>query len=752
MRSPPNLKRLAGIVVIAAATALCSPALADRYLDEDSGGLPSELAKFKPGYKLQDLISKKSFKAASDHYFENKAFFAANLEKYRSDINKIAAHYNDKHLPELKAAIGSIDESSQLSAEADWQDIKQSLGRAQAALARYDDEPILSEPGYQSRTYESLKSKVAASSRRMEQSAPKAFEEFNHFEGLSFFDAFPVPLDQRGFTGKHFGAIRNRLAAAGTLQLEHFLATYKAGNEFPPPALTDISNIYIGKAMRRQSGDQGVTLTGVLGGLADAKKLGFAPDTVPGVGLSLVEVPADDAIEANVMDFQAEIDADLPFDHEKFPFDGLPERVTTADSDYSVVVVTSDADIDRQVTRQESISSRYQSGTRRERNPAFDIARANYLQAQTDLATAKINASSSSTSSPAAALIVGILQLAVIASAKSKVDNALAAMSSTPQTLEIPVYESYEFKKRHFRATKDLSLTYYVVDHRNSRYFRSKMTTTAERKFEVVYGLNSRDVSLSAHKSGTQTEDEISAWERSPLKVPLSALVDDYVKNGEATAKLRQLAALGDDLRGVGQRAFEQKWKRRLIENPRSDPRLESVVVIVNPAGSLGTGFYVAPDLVVTNFHVVEGAKYVDLKLYDDRESFGKVVANNPTMDLALVKVNEQGRPAEIYSGSPLELGATVEAIGHPRGLEFSITRGVVSALRRLPSDEGTGDDVLHIQTDAPINRGNSGGPLFLENQVVGVNVQKLVKTDIEGIGFAIHYAELVDFLEANTR
>ena len=142
------------------------------------------------------------------------------------------------------------------------------------------------------------------------------------------------------------------------------------------------------------------------------------------------------------------------------------------------------------------------------------------------------------------------------------------------------------------------------------------------------------------------------------------------------------------------------------------DERFNSVVVVLSPDGSIGTGFYVAPNLVVTNNHVVEGAKFLEIKKYDGTMSFGKVVKVDIDRDLALVKVESKGAPVTFYSADQFPLGSQVDAIGHPNKLEFSITRGVVSAVREIDLAR-SGKKVMLIQTDTPINPGNSGGPLF---------------------------------------
>jgi S1-C subfamily serine protease len=152
--------------------------------------------------------------------------------------------------------------------------------------------------------------------------------------------------------------------------------------------------------------------------------------------------------------------------------------------------------------------------------------------------------------------------------------------------------------------------------------------------------------------------------------------------------------------------------------------------------------------MVLTNYHVVEGAKMAEVKLRNGTEAVGRVAKFDAGLDLALIKVTDKGPPV-IFSNAVIGAGSTVEAIGHPSGLEFSMTRGIVSAVRKMTNPLVPGSrEMLVIQTDAAISPGNSGGPLFIGNQVVGINTQKLVRRGVEGVGFAIHYAEALRFIQ----
>ncbi|MDP7453249.1 MAG: trypsin-like peptidase domain-containing protein, partial [Arenicellales bacterium] len=186
-------------------------------------------------------------------------------------------------------------------------------------------------------------------------------------------------------------------------------------------------------------------------------------------------------------------------------------------------------------------------------------------------------------------------------------------------------------------------------------------------------------------------------------------------------------------------------------DNYSSEKKLVSVVIILHPGGGLGAGFYVSEDTILTNYHVISGSTFLEIGLTDGSETFGKVFAKDTRLDLALVKVQQRGAPVSFYSKNVLAVGSTVEAIGHPAGLEYSITRGTVSGIRRLPSSYDPGGKAVRlIQADVAIKPGNSGGPLYLDDEVIGVNTQKLVSEEIEGLSFAVHYSEVIRFLEKN--
>jgi len=152
---------------------------------------------------------------------------------------------------------------------------------------------------------------------------------------------------------------------------------------------------------------------------------------------------------------------------------------------------------------------------------------------------------------------------------------------------------------------------------------------------------------------------------------------------------------------------------------------------------------------LVTNTHVINGAKKVDIRLADGTKVPGEIVGSDTYSDIAVVKISSEKvtTVAEFGDSSQLAVGETAIAIGSPLGSEYAntVTQGIVSSLNRhvsLKSEDGQAISTNAIQTDTAINPGNSGGPLInIQGQVIGITSSKIASnggTSVEGLGFAI--------------
>lgn len=176
-----------------------------------------------------------------------------------------------------------------------------------------------------------------------------------------------------------------------------------------------------------------------------------------------------------------------------------------------------------------------------------------------------------------------------------------------------------------------------------------------------------------------------------------------------------------------------------------------SIIINGQPLSSqstrLGSGFvYDKEGRIITNNHVVEGSKTVNVTFIDGNTYTAKVIGTDPDNDIAVIQIidnfsDEKLVPLSLGNSSQLQPGQQIVAIGNPFGLSDSMTTGIVSALARLIPNENSKFSIPDvIQVDAAINPGNSGGPLLnLQGQVVGMNTAIKTNTgDFSGIGFAI--------------
>ena len=156
-------------------------------------------------------------------------------------------------------------------------------------------------------------------------------------------------------------------------------------------------------------------------------------------------------------------------------------------------------------------------------------------------------------------------------------------------------------------------------------------------------------------------------------------------------------------------------------------------------ASALGSGFIIdAKGIVVTNNHVISDAEDILVRVDGDKEYKAKVIGSDPLSDIAVLKIdsNDKFKPVKFGDSDKARIGDWVIAIGNPFGLGGTVTSGIISARNRSIGLSRYED---YIQTDASINQGNSGGPLFdMQGNVIGINTAILGQSGSIGIGFSI--------------
>jgi serine protease Do len=508
---------------------------------------------------------------------------------------------------------------------------------------------------------------------------------------------------------------------------------------------------------------------GAESGLQNAVKIGY------------IDLTATSFKDRNTFDFELAFEKDYGLSIQDAKEDFLGKG-TTSEYDFIFVTDLSAAKIFREFKNKRDVESKVKSGSREKQNPEYVTALSAYQQAMTEMQSTKLQNAATANQpcgSIMACLLVGALKGMSNNASESSFKAKADALARTSQTITEPVYSNYKYQLVDINASKVARVDYYVIDVRNRLIYQNYFEIKNSERFTVSYNIEESDPDGSSLLKNNQREEDVTAWEKKPIAVKLSNLfeptnlkqnspkpftnVDAFLKplttRQYASASPTYVSTANPSKIAIKSTSSKdtavQNIPVGLMATSSSTPNQSSViaderfdsVLIVKTSKAIGTGFYVTPELILTAFHVVDGSNLVEMTFYDGTKTFGKVIDSDVRLDLAIIKAQVAGKPVKIHSGQ-IRLGETVEAIGHPKGYEFTITRGVVSALRKQSSTLlKSGPPIEFVQTDTPISPGNSGGPLFLKDSVIGVNDWVRVDKASQNLNFSVSYNEIQAYL-----
>ncbi len=688
--------------------------------------------------KLATLIDEKRISEADDYLGSERQYFLTDNRKENQElVARLAKSLNELHEPFFDSSIAAISNITGTEGASEWTKNLELVRVANNLVETYRKYQTFSESEYRSEKLNILESTLLTMKSRLDAGSIKAFANFNHESSENFFTSYPQNLND-SFLSDNATQLEGYVQPLSVEQIILLKKKYDVQIGKDGKFNEKLLSRFVELSMPATSAPHSIGM--ILATINKAKAAGFSVNNLPGAKIGFVEVTSKTLLNEGQIEFPTQIDMDLPFEAIKTDIDSVLDTAGKVGANFVIVLDVAVSKLSRRIIAKNDMQSKFISGTRSEPNPQYEIARSRIYEAQNGYN----NASRQTGGGLAGAILNGI----AMGMWANRVKETQQVFSQTPASLQFNEFQQYNFSSSDIAASRVLTANYYVIDKITNRYYKGTFDISENKSFKISYNLHDRDPEKSTILSRYGKEEDIAVYEKSPMTLAVSMLIDDYLKNESKGKALQSVTALRDEMLLDKNKALTAYKSNQYTAKAVNDSRFDSVVVVNNPKGALGTGFFIAPDLVLTNYHVIEGAQFVEMKMYNGMETFGKVVKTDVRLDLALVKVQTRGTPVTFFQGNILELGSTVEAIGHPKGLTFTITRGIISAVRTRPSIYGVGGkQVLFVQTDAAINPGNSGGPLFLGDKFIGVNNNKIVAGS-EGLGFAIHYSEVNTFMK----
>ena len=731
-------------------------------LDGIQGAAPPAFgyyALFTQSHHVSKLLEDNKIEDASEVYNREEEFFK-KIPKEQSGkeqskvLSALAQKLNERFETRLENTLDSLKKIIWPGLPQNWESIKNAIASSRGISQEYYSHLILREPKYRLPLVDDIDIENTKWAGRFKNDVKKIFSRYEIGKWQEFFSIYPIKIDAGNFIETNWEDITSRLDEMTYSELKHVFSNYK-------PYLSPVQKEYIAlnyfKAYMREKGsEKRHAFEDIVDGIIKTKAAELPLRNIPSSKIALIEITSPTLLKEGGVEFPVSVKIDLPIKTEKAPLEKAFERPIATKADILIVLDVAIAKVFRNIRNKKQVGSEYKSGTRKEANPAYQEA--SLLVQKTTLELQNANLQSAATNAQycqgygcLGKAFSQIVDAALVAAKREAYDAARQQLLSTPSTIDIDVYSPYYFNRATIKSAKSMTVFYYVIDRVQKKYFKSSFDAQENQSFVVLYNLKDTDRNLWKHQGNSNKEKDVSDFEKKALSVNLSSIINDYFQKKDQKKDLPDENQLRADFLKTRNRSVKAFLAKHYETKPVNDNRFESVVLVRNPKGGIGSGFFVKDDVVLTNYHVIQGARFVEMKMFNKHEIFGKLIAKDIRLDLALIKVQARGKPVKLFSKRSLPLGGTVDAIGHPRGLEFSIARGVISGIRDIKSKYApSGKPIKFIQTDTAINPGNSGGPLFLRDTVVGVNTQKLAATELEGLGFAVHYGEVLEFLRRN--
>lgn len=701
---------------------------------------------------LKELVAAENFKGAIALYDEQEAYFqnAENAKKAAVHLAALKAHYDGLVLDGANENLAALKNLSPKPSESEWISIQNELKKARGTLALYPDSAFLKDPAYRLAEIDQLSNRVSSLQNGLKNNAAAAFAAYDHFGQQSFFKAYPIKLDEKAVLGKSYAVLEGPIDSASKEGLEQFIKNYPPKEGLSIELFDRASRAYREQLVRQARLSNKPQLARLIGVAQGLKAAGFKNVDGGNLRVALVDTTSEQLARDGLLEFKPSIREDIPLTIVKM---NLKDALTDPDGPrYVIVVDTLTANAKRKVLEKKTKESTFLNGHRTVANPRYQDAVAGVGQALSEYNNARYNQSRVASSycdglgCLGQALAIGIAA-GNSGTAADNLQTARDRLKNMPRTLEEPIYDPYNYLITKLAVQKHLDIQYFVIDRDAKTIFKSRFQDATDKTFNVAYRVHPKDPVRRIIKNKHAAEEEVSEWEEAPMPLKLSLVVDDFLQNSGNTIPLPDYVSLKRSLERVREKYADNNTSNTDRAEVEFDKRFSQVVKVFPLSGGVGTGFYVTSSLIMTNAHVVGNSKFIDIEHFNKEKTSGKVVALDERRDLALIKVQTYRKPLLFFSDKRIRIGQTIEVIGHPLENFYTLSRGIISSVRSFVKSDIERTPVLHLQIDAATSPGNSGGPVLINDKVVGIQTAGNNQEGAENLNYSVHYSEALDFI-----
>ena len=595
------------------------------------------------GHALDNAIKDGDWDRASNIYTRNESYFKSNFRTYHPQLSIIAEELNKQFDPKLSAASQNLNSIDWPLSEVDWPYAAKQIIKTEELLGSYQEHRVLMLSGFQSPYLGVLNNNFERLKNIINESTNHDFMVYDHFGTKSFFNAYPKKLNATRFMTENYHLIKDDITKADQIDLEHFIENYPLGKVLTGEADRHVRSAYLNALTTSKTAGGELNLLEAWNILQSASTKGMDTKKIARDRFLIMEVPSNTRLFEDAIGFPMSLKADIAFNHRRANIENIMKDRALKRAEYIVIVDVAASKYSIIENNVNTVSSTYYSHSKYTTNPAYRDAKIKVKNAREKLQQAqddrpvevkssrnkKDKSKKNKSDVEALASILNVILSSTInngaiENAEQDLKEAEEHLDNTPRQIETKQYASYDYLRVSVKATKEISINYFVIDKASKKYVRGNLTRKVNKHATLLKNTRSDDPNLSTLTENTMDDKTFQTWLESPVDIKVSEIINDYKSRHTSAGRLPADVLVQQDL-------FDQRnqYMRRFSSTNKIDykPTASSSKVPTNMT-EIGYGRVAEFDFPRGPVQPNSFAVVIGVKNYEDRDV--------PNVDFAL--------------------------------------------------------------------------------------------------------------------